>query len=195
MRIAIVMLALCFLQSFCSPANADSFSAIKELSGYEKNITGSAERGEFDLADRYAVAALQLVQKNTGKYQDSLVNLYVTRPVGDLISNYRRRNSFAKANYLNDWLYDTQKKRFGGDSLQCMSAIVEYAKTMEAQGKVPEAEARYKQAIAIADKAPFVDSMGKLQVMVTITSYSAMLQKRGRADDAQAVLKQMDKFN
>ncbi len=165
---------------------------MRELDGYKKQIEGNATQGKMDMADRYAVAAMQLVSKNPAGYNKSWIDIDVLTPVKDLISSYRKNGNYSKADYLTNWYYSTIQAVYGSSSINLVDALKEYASTLEAQSKLGEAEGRYKQAIAVADKAPFIDTFGKLKMLTVVMSYTQMLQKMGREQDAQKV---MDTYN
>jgi hypothetical protein len=185
---------ICAMVLLSTPAFADTFSSMRELSSYATNIKNSAERGDMKTAERYAVAGLQLTSKNPRGYERSFVNLYIVMPTKDLISSFRRLGKYDRADYLTTWLYDTQSKIYGVNSIETVEAISQFASTLEAQHKYGEAEGRYKQALAISSKAPFIDTVGKITVMGIVMNYAAMLKKLGRDKDAQACLDTMSKY-
>ena len=179
---------------FVGPGFADTISSMKELSEWQKKIKESAERGDMDLADRNAVGAMQLVSKNPAAYDRSMVNYNIFTPVKDLISSYRKNRKYDRANYMTNWLYSTGQRMYGAKSVELVEPLTEFAKTLEAQNKNSEAEARYKQALAIADGAPYLDTIAKSRVLMVCMYYSELLRKMGRDGESITVMQSYKKY-
>ena len=169
-RLRLAVLCLC-AYLFGSPAFADTISSMKELSEWQKKIKEPAERGDMNLAERNAVSAMQLVSNNPSAYEKSIVAWNIFTPVKDLISSYRKNRRYDRADYLTNWFYGTEQKLYGAKSAELIDPITEFAKTLEAQNKNTEAEARYKQALAIADRVPYIDTLGKTKVWTAVFGY------------------------
>ena len=192
-RLRLGVICLC-ANLFIGPAFADHLSSMTELNEYQKKIKEAAERGDMDLADRNAVGAMQTVSKNPTAYERSVVNYSIFLTVKDLISSYRKNRKYDRANYMTNWLYSTEQKMYGTKSVEMVDPIAEFAKTLEAQNKNTEAEARYKQALAIADAAPFLDTMTKSKVMSVIMDYSQLLRKMGREGESITIMQTFKKY-
>jgi hypothetical protein len=192
--VKIILSCACACLFITQPVMADALSSMTALSGYSTNIKSNAERGDFKMAERYAVAGLQLVSKNPSAYEPSFVRLYIETPTKELISSLRRFGKYDRADYITNWLYDCISKVHGNNSIELMDPLSEFATTLSFQKKYGEAEARYKQALAIADKAPFVDTLGKLKIMSVSIAYSELLKKLGREKDAELCLQRIQRF-
>jgi len=190
-RLAILCLCANF---FVGPAFADTASSLKELSEWQKKIKEAAERGDMNLADRNAVGAMQLVSNNPAAYERSLVTWNIFTPVRDLISSYRKNGKYDRANYMTNWLYSTEQKMYGAKSVELVDPMTEFGRTLEAQNKNAEAEARYKQALALADQAPYIDTLAKTKVWTACFCYSELLRKMGRDKESLTVMQSVKKY-
>ncbi len=165
----------------------ESLTKISSLNAMQESgnkLKSAAEQGDFDKADSTAIEAMQLVAKNPEGYDKGLFSLFVLMPVKDLISSYRKNEKFERADKMTKELYEFDRQIYGANSIELMSPLIEFAETLEAQNKTSEAEARYKEALGIADRAPFITSTDNFSVMAACMSYARLLKAAGRKEDA-----------